>query len=97
MKIELMKVLPRDLKIGDEWHMDEYSKHGERRIVRSETGQIWKVIAPPFTSTNTQLFWDNMSNECIVVPVQYHDGARGSRLFDTKLQILIRRDLHRKG
>lgn len=65
-----------DLEIGDEY----------------PGGTSFMVIAAPVVSTNPQLFpHDDMEtdNTCVVVGVQYQDGARGSRLYgpNTYLQV----------
>ena len=96
MKIEVIKVAVEELRIGDEWHDDGPSVDGSGRIVRSHGGMIWRVINDVFDSTNTQLFWDGMSNKCVVVPCQYCDGARGSRLFSPHTEMIIRRDTSQK-
>ena len=97
MQIEVLDIVVTELRIGDEWHMDEYSVDGTKRIIKSDIGRVWRVISSPFESVNNQLFWDNIKSECIVVPVEYHDGARGSRLFDPDQKLLIRRDTSQKG
>jgi hypothetical protein len=106
MKVEVIEVTAEDLLIGDEWHMDEWGvelvqgpggkTRNERRIINSESGVVWKVIDTPFESSN-KLFWDGFKDNCIVVPVSYMDGARGSRLFAPLDKIVIRRDVAQKA
>lgn len=85
-----------DLRIGDECHLDEqrkeYAGRGQR-YVHSAAGMLFRVINTPFRSTNQQLFWDSVTQACVVVPVQYFDGARGSRLYDPETELIVRRDL----
>lgn len=99
MKIEVIEVTVADLRIGDEWHDDKWAAYPgrARRMVRSTDGCLWKVINTPFGSNNAQLFWDAPHpHACYVVPVEYMDGARGSRLFDYVAKLLVRRDLQQK-
>lgn len=100
MKIELLEILPLSLRIGDQWHDDDKVPNGEEssRFVHSDTGVLWTVINQPIDSTNAQLFWDApYPHHCIVVPVKYLDGARGSRLFDPEQRLIIRRDTEQKA
>lgn len=102
MKIELLEVPVTELRLGDEWHDDEQVFDGEgvrSRFIHSMTGCLWRVINHPIRSTNTQLFWDQFGSDCscIVVPVEYVDRARGSRLFGVNEKLIIRRDVEQKG
>lgn len=96
MKIEVIEVTVADLKIGDEWHDDKWSPN-RVNLVHAADGCLWKVINTPFGSTNPQLFWNAPHpHACYVVPVEYMDGARGSRLFDYTAKLIIRRDVEQK-
>lgn len=100
MKIDLVEVFPSELKIGDEWHDDGKATDKDDGFVRwihSGDGVYWTVINNPIRSINQQLFWDSYSQACIVVPVKYLDGARGSRLYDPDQKLIVRRDVEQKA
>jgi len=82
-----MKV--KDLKIGDQFWGDYTSVDGTRII--HENGLVYKIMAEPSVSVNTSLFWDSIDSSCVVVGVEYADGARGSRLFDPEAELIVRR------
>lgn len=75
-----------DLKEGDAYHGDFFQ--GGRWTFNDQNPQ-YTVIGEPIYSINKQLFPFDASN-VVVVPVEYADGSRGSRLFNPGHQLPVR-------
>jgi hypothetical protein len=90
----VMAVLPIDLEIGDQFWCDEPYKHdwSNGDLMDLLPSFMFVVISEPIESVNTQLFETaNSRGDCVVVGVEYPDGARGSRLYHPDTILTIRR------
>lgn len=83
----------QQLRVGDEFWGDPPYKFSHTDPDAAErTDFAYKVIGDPLASINGNLFFDRDDEACIVVPVEYADGGRGSRLFAPETTITIRRN-----
>lgn len=94
MTTETLTVIVEELQTGDEFWADKPFKfsdsHGYEDDPNIGDFLYYIIRNTPIDSINASLFFEE-SSRCVVVPVEYPDGARGSRLFAPGTPLTIRR------